>query len=148
MKMYRSKTVTPSWIIIVIWIAGSATKLIPTETDQGPSAWNYLGWIVFVAWIRLTILWWQTLYNAVKYAHPDSRMTWVVGLILFGPFVSIPYYYKNRMPLQLDTNLENSANPSPWIKPPGKPCVINVQSKQVDFANKSNETIHQGTEPS
>jgi hypothetical protein len=117
MKMHRSTTVTPACVIFTLWIAGWATDVIPSEVDQHSGFWWYLGLLFFAAVIRLMILWWQTLTHAVKYGDLNSRMAWVVGHIFFGPFVSVPYYYKNRMPHLSDAHKVDISVKEPKIAP-------------------------------
>ena len=95
--MHRSKTVTASCVIFALWIIGWITAIIPSEVNQHSGLWYYFGVLFFAAAIRLLALCWQTLAHAVRYANPDARMGWVIGHILLGPVISVPYYYKNKM---------------------------------------------------
>jgi uncharacterized membrane protein len=117
MKMHRSTTVTPASVIFTLWIAGWAIDVIPSEVDQHSGFWWYLGFFFFAAFIRVMILCWQTLSHAVKYAAPDSRMAWVVGHIFLGPIVSVPYYYKNRMPLMTAAPKLDHSRKAPGVSP-------------------------------
>ena len=117
MKMHRSKTITPSCMVFTLWFAGWATGVIPSEVNQRSGFWWYLGLFFFAASIRLVILFWQTLSHAVKYANPDSRMAWVVGHMFLGPIVSVPYYYKNRMPFLTDAPQVDPPKRAPGVPP-------------------------------
>ena len=95
-KMKRSNTVRASLLILSVWIVGVITGLIPENIDEDSGIWQIVRFLPIAAGVRLFILFWQTLIDAVE----CKSVGWVVGHFLFGPFSSIPYYLvtKERPP--------------------------------------------------
>jgi hypothetical protein len=87
-QMEPSNTVRASFAIMVIWIVGVMVKIIPEVISQASGYWWFWGVFVVFAAIRLFILFWQTLADAVH----SRRLGWVVAHVLFGPFASAAYY--------------------------------------------------------
>lgn len=48
--------------------------------------------VMFLAGIRLFVLWFQTLIHAVK----NSEVGWVIGHVIFGNLVSLIYFYSRQ----------------------------------------------------
>lgn len=94
--MDRSNTVRASLAIIGIWIVGVLVRIIPETINQDSGYRWILRLLGVAAALRLFILFWQTLVDAVQ----CRNVGWVIGHFLFGPVASIPYYLvtKERPP--------------------------------------------------
>ena len=99
LTMNRSYTVRASLAIFAIWILGELIGVFPESFDQNSGYWWFFGWIIFAAWIRVFILFWQTLAFALQ----SRSLGWVVGHVMFGPLASIGYYLSTE-PQPLNTS--------------------------------------------
>ena len=116
--MDRSNTGRVSFGIFAIWIVGVMLGIIPESIDQNSGYWWFFGLIVFAAAIRLFILFWQTLADAVQ----RRSLGWVFSHVIFGPLASIPYYLTAKsQPL--------STTPTTAHVPEGQPMQITKPNK-------------------
>ncbi len=92
--MKRDPTVWGSLLLLLgAWITALALGMPRTIRSDDPIAFRVLSWIMFLAAIRVTVLWFQTLIHGVKYAKEENRVAVVLGHVFLGPLMSYLYYY-------------------------------------------------------
>jgi hypothetical protein len=90
----RDLTVPLSLILIVgTVLIGSALGMPRTITAEDPLHFQILFAVIFIAAIRGSVLWFQTLIHATKYAAEDNRVAAVMAHLLLGPIMSYAYYF-------------------------------------------------------
>ena len=95
--MKRDLTVTLSLIIFFgTLVLGLALGMPRNITEDSPIHFHVFFWIMFAAAIRATVLWFQTLIHATKYAAEDNRVAAVMAHLLLGPIMSYAYYFAIR----------------------------------------------------
>ena len=96
--MKRDPTVSISLLLFVgAWVIGLALGMPRTITNESPSVFHAIFLVMFVAAIRITILWFQTLIHGTKYAKEENRVAVVLGHVFLGPIMSFLYYYSVRV---------------------------------------------------
>ena len=96
-KMHRSRTVTPSIVIMLLWLVGWVTGLIPSHINQDSGIWWWLGLPFFAAVFRILVLYYQTLVHVIARGPKHMRTQWIIGHVVLGALASIWYYYAHKV---------------------------------------------------
>ena len=95
--MKRDKTIIPAIFACVVCFA--IYPFLQRVGDDG--AGKILGLAVVVigliATARIMIFCWQTLLHAIWSPQVSGRGWWIVGHLVLGPIVSIPYYSRHQI---------------------------------------------------
>lgn len=99
--MKRDPFVIAAVLVMAAFFLGTAilerVKPTITESSVGVMILFFLTLVAVVAFLRIFVLFFQTLSHVIHTPWVRHRGLWILGHLALGPIVSIPYYFVHQV---------------------------------------------------
>ena len=93
----RHPTATISLVVLIgVLVLRPLVGMLAPTTAKEPTLSHVVFWIAFLAGLRISIFWFQTLIHGIEHAREENRVAVVLAHIFLGVIMSYGYYYWSR----------------------------------------------------